>query len=75
MCQILEVSRSAFYDWLKSPESKHKKDDRKLVLEIKRVHNESFETYGIRRVHAQLNEDGIQCGRNRVARLMREIVV
>lgn len=72
MCQIFEVSRSAFYDWLKRPESKRKKDDRKLVKEIKRIHKESYETYGIRRVQAQLNEDGFQCGRNRVARLMRD---
>lgn len=72
MCQVFKVSRSAYYDWLKRPESNRKKDDNKILIEIKRVHKESYETYGIRRVKAQLEKDGIKCGKNRVARLMRE---
>jgi len=72
MCQVLEVSRSAYYDWLIRSESKRKKDDNKLIKEIKRVHKESYETYGIRRVKARLEKENIICGKNRVARLMRE---
>lgn len=72
MCLIFEVSRSAFYAWLNNPECKQKQEDKKLVKEIRRIHEESRETYGIRRVKAQLEKDGIQCSRKRVARLMRE---
>lgn len=72
MCRVLGVSRSAYYDWLKRPESKRQQADKSLLKAIERVHKNSRETYGIRRITAQLKKDKIPCGRNRVARLMRE---
>lgn len=72
MCQMPRVSRSAYYDWLKRPESKRQQEDRSLLKAIERVHKNSRKTYGIRRITAQLKKDKIPCGRNRVARLMRE---
>ncbi|RKD21950.1 putative transposase [Caminicella sporogenes DSM 14501] len=72
MCKIFNVLRSAYYRWLKNPITKKKQEDNKILSEIKRVHKESRETYGIRRVTAQLNKEGISCGRNKVQRLMRE---
>ena len=72
MCQVLKVSRSSYYDWLNRPLSKRKKDDHKLLSHIKRIHKETVETYGIRRMTDQLNKEGIKCGKNRVARLMRD---
>lgn len=72
ICQVFEISRSAYYDWLKRPESKRKQDDKRLVEEIRRVHKESRETYGARRIKAQLNKDGFQCGKDKVSCLMIE---
>lgn len=72
MCQALQVSRSAYYNWLKRPKSKRKQYDKKLLKEIKRVHKESRETYGILRITAQLKKEGFTCGKNKVRRLMRE---
>lgn len=72
MCQVFEVSRSVYYDWLKRPESKRKQNDKKLVEEIRRVHKESRQTYGARRIKAQLNKDGITCGKDKIYRLMNE---
>jgi putative transposase len=72
MCQVLEVSRSAYYDWLKRPESNRKKADKKLVEEIKREHKKSYKTYGIRIIKAVLDKKEIKVGKNRIARLMRE---
>lgn len=43
-----------------------------LLIEIQRVHKESHECYGYPRVHAKLNQEGIACGRHRVARIMRD---
>lgn len=43
----------------------------RLVTEIRAVHRISKETYGSPRIHAQLREQGISCGKHRVARLMR----
>jgi len=39
---------------------------------MRRIHKESYKTYGIRRIKAKLNKEGISCGKNRLARLMRE---
>ena len=50
MCQVLKVSRSSYYEWLKRPESKRKKDDQLILSNIKRIHQESFEIYAIRRI-------------------------
>jgi putative transposase len=43
-----------------------------LVIEIELSHKASDRTYGSPRVHEDLQEQGIRCGRKRVARLMRE---
>lgn len=43
-----------------------------LLSQIREIHEKSRECYGYPRVHASLRRQGIICGRNRVARLMRE---
>jgi putative transposase len=72
MCQVLEVSRSSYYDWLRRPASRHQKEDSVLLEKMRRIHKESYKTYGIRRIKAKLNKESIFCGKNRIARLMRE---
>lgn len=72
MCKVLKISRSSYYDWLNRPESKQKKENKQLLKDIERIHKQSYGTYGVRRIKAQLDKEGIVCGKNRVARLMRE---
>lgn len=72
MCQVLSVSRSSYYQWLHRPESNRRKKDKKLIKEIKRIHKECYQTYGSRRMKAQLNIDGFSCSKDRVRRLMNE---
>ena len=72
MCKVLDIKRSSYYAWLKRPPSERKIRNEKIVTEIKRIHKESYGTYGARRVKAQLNSDGIECGKNRVSKLMKE---
>ncbi|WP_440073300.1 IS3 family transposase [Streptosporangium sp. OZ121] len=47
--------------------------DAELAEHIAEVHARSRGSYGAPRVHAQLQRDGEQCGRRRVARLMRAL--
>ena len=42
-----------------------------LTERIGQIHHGSRGTYGAPRIHAELAETGIRCGRKRVARLMR----
>ena len=70
LCQALEVSRAGYYGWLKSPESQQKREDRRLLAQIRTVYGQSRHRYGSPRVHAELRSLGIRCSRKRVARLM-----
>ena len=72
MCRVLEVSRSGSYAWLKREPSARARANAALLDAIKEIHDESDETYGAPRVHAELEERGPQASLNRVARVMKE---
>ena len=72
MGNILCIKRSSYYAWLKRPPSERQLNDEKLDKELKRVHKESYGTYGARRIKAQLDSDGIKCSKNKVSKLMKE---
>lgn len=71
MCKVLRVGRSGYYAWRKRKPSAREKANQALTEEIRRMYLKSRCTYGSPRVHAALVREGIGCGRNRVARLMR----
>ena len=70
-CELLKVSRAAFYQHLAGP-SRRDQADAGLTREIQAVHQESRGRYGAPRMHAELRRQGRQHGRKRVARLMRQ---
>jgi transposase InsO family protein len=70
-CELLKVSRAAFYQHLAGP-SRRGRADAELTSEIQAVHGESKGRYGAPRVHAALRRRGHSHGRKRVARLMRQ---
>ena len=72
MCIVLEVSRSGYYRWVKSRDSKRRIENLELLKRIRAIHKESRGTYGSPRIYRQLRAEGIACGRHRVARLMRD---
>lgn len=71
LCRVLKVSASGYFAWLGRPESTRRRANRALAAQIKVAHARSRKTYGRRRIHVQLQREGITCSRNRVARLMR----
>lgn len=54
MCQWMGVSKSGYYDWLNRPTSATAARREELTTLIKHSFAESDETYGYRRVHADL---------------------
>lgn len=72
MCEVLQVSRSSYYAWLKRPKSNRNEQNQQLVKQIENIHQQSRQTYGSPRVHDELRDMGITCSENRVARLMRQ---
>lgn len=71
MCQVLGVSSSGYYEWRRRGPSHRAQSDQHLQRRICRIHQESRERYGSPKIHEQLRQEGIRCGRNRVIRLMR----
>jgi putative transposase len=73
MSRLLKVSRSGYYDWLKRKPSFRAQADERLKVAIKAAHKHARETYGARRLQPELAADGFIAGRDRIARLRREL--
>ena len=72
MCRWLEVSRSGFYEWRDRPASATAERRGRLAAQILRIFADADETYGYRRVHAELARQGVQAGPELVRAIMRE---
>lgn len=71
-CTLFGVSVSGYYAWKRRAPSQRQKDDMVLLAHIRSRFATSRETYGSPRMTVELQEDGLQAGRHRVARLMRD---
>jgi putative transposase len=71
-CELLEVSRAAFYARRSGEPGPRAVRDAELTGKITEIHTDSRGSYGAPRVHAVLRQAGDRCGRRRVARLMRQ---
>ena len=71
MRHVLGITPSAYYAWRSRQESRRERENARLLVHIRSVHQESRRTYGSPRVHRELRRRGIEAGRHRVARLMR----
>ena len=71
MSRALEVSRSGFYATAQSGGGVRAQENKRLGSEIERIHRQSRGHYGSPRVKMALERQGVRCGRNRVARIMR----
>jgi transposase InsO family protein len=74
LCQVMEVSRSGYFDWLKRPASPapRERQNQTLRASIKEIHAASRQTYGSPRIVMELRKSGARHGRNRIARIMQE---
>lgn len=72
MCQVLEVSESGYYAWLKRPMCQHQREDAQIKQEIQQVFSTHQGRYGSPRIQRELRDQGRSISRKRIARLMRE---
>jgi len=70
-CDLLEVSRAAYYQRRNGAPSTRAVNDAVLTEKIVAIHAESKGTYGSPRVHKELGHRHVTCGKRRVTRLMR----
>lgn len=71
MCEMLDVSRSGFYEWFGRPVSFRSQTNAELTAQIRASFVGSDRTYGARRVWHDLLAFGCACGLHRVERLMK----
>ena len=72
MCHLMEVSQSAYYDWLQRPQSARSLEDGRLGEKVRESHRKSRGAYGARRIREDLMEDNETISRMRVGRLMKQ---
>jgi hypothetical protein len=67
MCRLLGVSTSGYYAWASRTPSARDMEDQQLAEHIRAIHKRSRGTYGVPRIHAELQELGVRIARKRVA--------
>mgnify|MGYP002785046291 CR=1 FL=1 len=74
MCKVMEVNRSGYYRYanqitiIKESEI----EERKMIIEMKVLHEKTRQSYGTRRMSRSLQKKGYQVGRYKIRRVMRE---
>lgn len=71
MCQLLMVTRSSYYEWLKRKTVKTTRRD--IEREVKQVFKACKGSYGSPRICEELKEKGIQVSKSTVARVMQKL--
>ena len=73
LCRVLAVTPSGYCAWMHRLPSQRARDNDRLQVRIRAIHAASRGTYGSPRVHEQLTQEGCAVGRERVARLLRDM--
>jgi putative transposase len=73
ICRVLQVAPSSYYAAKTRPPSARAVRDAQLKVEIRRVWDANYRVYGAEKIWRQLRREGIQVGRDQVARLMRQL--
>lgn len=73
MCQVLEVSRCGYYSWLNREPSPLEEENKRLLARIQEIYYQNHQTYGSPRIYRKLRQQGYNCSKKRVERIMREV--
>lgn len=73
MCQVLQVSRSGYYKWLRSEKSNQQEKKEKIMKLIRKIFYEFREVYGSPRITRELHKRGVNVSEKTVGRYMKEM--
>jgi transposase InsO family protein len=71
MADALEVSASGYAEHLKKDERPRRREDEELGEKLTAIFKANRKTYGAPRLQIALGQQGIRCGKQRIARLQR----
>ena len=73
LCDILEVSRSAFYDWKNVVPNLYQQQDKHLGPMIQNIFLQHRRRYGARRIACELQSQGVSCSRSKAGKIMDQM--
>lgn len=73
MCECFGLGRSGYYDWNERNPSKRALADQQHKDRIQELQRKAGGRYGHRPIYAHLQDEGVECGRDRTLRLMKEL--
>lgn len=71
ICEVLDLSRSAYYSWLNSEITQREQEDLVLSPRVLDVFMHHRRRYGSRRIAIELSETDAKCSRKRASRIMK----
>lgn len=71
LCEIIQVSRSGYYQWKRRGPSAREQERAQLIPRVRSIHQKSKATYGSRRVAKELVGSGVRCGKHKAGTLMK----
>lgn len=73
LCEVLEVSRSAFYAWKNSPPNLYQQQDQSLQPMIQDIFHQHKRRYGARRIAIEIQSQGTSCSRLKARKNMDQM--
>jgi transposase InsO family protein len=73
LCQLLGVSRSAYYAWDSREPCSRQWTDCQLAHQVDEIFKYHKRRYGARRISAELRDKGFMCDRKKVRKLMKSL--
>jgi putative transposase len=72
LCEVMEVSRSGFYDFMKRQQQPPDSREQRLIVKVRAIHKANEQAYGSRRMSEALRAEGEDVGRYQAATLMNK---
>ena len=73
LCDVLEVSRSAFYAWKHGQSNLYQQQDQILQPMIQDIFLQHRRRYGARRIVCELQARGVSCSRSKARKIMEQM--
>ena len=73
LCEVLTVSRSAYYDWKVAQSNLYERQDQQLQPMVQEIFHQHRRRYGARRIARELQERGESCSRGKARKIMDQM--
>ena len=74
LCRVMQLSSSAYYEWLQAPQdSGRNQQDQKVAEKARQIFIDNKQCFGSRRLADRLQKQGLAVGRFKTRRIMRDL--